>query len=121
MPVRRRVPAAASPPMPAPTIAMVGFCWVILCAKQVYHSSFQTRYSMDERAVPMSTSGIVGEEIDKQAALASAALKSISGVGASARQQRRPRAVLDVLSPYSTALYIAQRVVQSAVFDVEIV
>src|SRR6266705_3060317 len=51
MPARRRVPAAASPPMPAPTIAMVGFCWVILLAKQVYHSSFQTRYSMDERAM----------------------------------------------------------------------
>jgi hypothetical protein len=29
--------------MPAPTIAMVGLCWLIALAKQVYHSSFQTR------------------------------------------------------------------------------
>lgn len=70
----------------------------------------------------MSTSGIIGEEIDKQAALASAAIQNISGVGtgASARQLL-PRAVLDMLAPYSTALYIAERVLQSTVFDVELV
>jgi hypothetical protein len=61
----------------------------------------------------MSTSRIIGEEIDKQAALASAALKGISGVG--------PRAVLDILAPYSAALYIAERVVESDTFDVELV
>jgi len=70
----------------------------------------------------MSTSGIVGEEIDKQAALAGAALQNISGVGAGASaRQLLPRAVLDVLGPYSAALYIADRVVQSATFDVELV
>ena len=70
----------------------------------------------------MSTSGIIGEEIDKQAALAGAALQNISGVGAGASaRQLLPRAVLDVLGPYSAALYIADRVVQSATFDVELV
>jgi len=70
----------------------------------------------------MSTSGIVGEEIDKQAVLASAALQNISGVGAgTSARQLLPRAVLDVLAPYSTALYTAERVVQSAGFDVELV
>jgi hypothetical protein len=32
-----------------------------------------------------------------------------------------PRAVLDILAPYSAALYIAERVVQSATFDLELV
>ncbi|MGD0871068.1 MAG: hypothetical protein ABSB88_16050 [Bryobacteraceae bacterium] len=70
----------------------------------------------------MSTSGIIGEEIDKQAALAGAALQNISGVGAGASaRQLLPRAVLDVLGPYSAALYIADRIVQSATFNVELV
>ena len=68
----------------------------------------------------MSTSGIIGEEIDKQSALASAALQNISGIGASAKQLL-PRAVLDMLGPYSAALYIAERVVQSATFNAELV
>ena len=62
----------------------------------------------------MSTFEIIGEEIDKQAALARAALQEISG-GANAR------AVLDVLGPYSAALYIADRVVESELFDAELV
>lgn len=61
----------------------------------------------------MSTSGIIGEEIDKQAALANAAFEGAPDVGA--------RGVLDVLGPYSAALYIAERVVESDVFDVELV
>ena len=70
----------------------------------------------------MSTSGIVGEEINKQAALASAALQSISGVGSGTNATRMlPRVVLDVLGPYSAALYIAERIVQSDVFNVELV
>ena len=70
----------------------------------------------------MSTSGIIGEEIDKQAALAGAALQNISDVGAGpSARQLLPRAVLDVLGPYSAALYIADRVVQSATFNVELV
>ena len=74
----------------------------------------------------MSTSGIIGAEIDKQidkqAALASAAAKSISGVGAgTAAMQLLPRAVLDMLGPYSAALYLAERVVQSATFNAELV
>jgi hypothetical protein len=70
----------------------------------------------------MSTSGIIGEEIDKQAALAGAALQNISDVGAGASaRQLLPRAALDVLGPYSAALYIADRVVQSATFNVELV
>jgi hypothetical protein len=70
----------------------------------------------------MSTTGIIGEEIDKQAALASAALKSLSraGTGTSATALL-PRAVLDMLGPYSAALYIAERVVQSATFNAEVV
>jgi hypothetical protein len=70
----------------------------------------------------MSTSGIISAEIDKQAALASAALKSISGVGAgTTARQLLPRAVLDMLGPYAAALYIAERVVQSATFNAELV
>jgi hypothetical protein len=70
----------------------------------------------------MSTSGIIGAEIDKQAELASAALKSMSGVGAgTTARQLLPRAVLDMLGPYSAALYIAERVVQSATFNAEVV
>jgi hypothetical protein len=66
----------------------------------------------------MSTSGIICEEIDKHAALAGAALQNISGVeaGAGARQLL-PRAVLDLLGPYSAALYIAERVIESEFFD----
>jgi hypothetical protein len=67
----------------------------------------------------MSISGIIGEEIDKQATLASFAFQRISGVGAGARQLL-PRAVLDMLGPYSAALYIAERVVQSATFNAEL-
>ena len=64
----------------------------------------------------MSVSGIVGEEIDKQAALASAALRN----GAVVRRLL-PRAVFEMLAPYSAALYIADRIVQSATFNVELV
>ena len=70
----------------------------------------------------MSTCEIVGEEIDRQAALASTAMRKISGVGAGARnEQLLPRAVFEVLGPYSAALYIAERVVESASFNVELV
>ncbi len=68
----------------------------------------------------MSTSGIIGEEIDRQAALARAALQNISGVDVGARELL-PRAVLDLLGPYSAALYIAERVVESEIFDRELV
>lgn len=69
----------------------------------------------------MSTSVIVGEEIDKQAALASAALQNIAGVDASTNaRELDPRAVLDMLGPYSVALYIAERVVQSAAFNADL-
>jgi len=63
----------------------------------------------------MSTSGVIGAEIEKQAALASVALRDISGASAKAR------AVLDALGPYSAALYIAERVVESEVFNAELV
>jgi hypothetical protein len=65
---------------------------------------------------------MIGEEIDKQAALASAALRNISGVDASpSARQSLPRAVLDMLGSYAAALYIADRVVQSPTFNVELV
>ncbi len=52
----------------------------------------------------MSTSGMIGEEIDKQLASASAALRNIAGADASASErQLLPRAVLDVLGPYAAA------------------
>lgn len=72
----------------------------------------------------MSTSGIISESIDKHAALASAALKNISSVSVGAGTNVRrllPRAVLELLAPYSAALYIAERIVQSDVFNVELV
>ncbi|HEY1182616.1 MAG TPA: hypothetical protein VGE89_00430 [Bryobacteraceae bacterium] len=70
----------------------------------------------------MSTSGIVGEEIVKQAALASAALQDISGVGAGANARHLlPRAVLAMLGPYSAAKFFAERVVQSDAFNLELV
>ncbi len=59
----------------------------------------------------MSVSGIISEEVDKQAALASVAFQNASDldVGLGARQLL-PRTVLDMLGPYSAALYIAERV-----------
>jgi mRNA-degrading endonuclease RelE of RelBE toxin-antitoxin system len=70
----------------------------------------------------MSTSEIVGEEIGKQAALASSALREISRVGSSpGARHLLPRAVLDMLGPYSAALYIAERVVHSSVINTELV
>jgi len=69
----------------------------------------------------MSTFGI-GAEIDEQAALVSAAIKSISSVGTgTTARQLLPRAVSDMLRPYSAALYIAERVVQSHTFTPELV
>ena len=68
----------------------------------------------------MSTPGIVGEVIDKQAALASAALRNISALGAGARQLL-PRAVLDMLAPYSVAHYLAEGAVQSEAFNADLV
>ena len=48
----------------------------------------------------MSTSGIIGEEIDKHAALAGAALRSIARVGEDASgRQSLPRTVLEMLGP----------------------
>jgi hypothetical protein len=71
----------------------------------------------------MSTSGIIGEKIDTDAELASAALQNITGAAGDGTITRQllPRAVLDVLGPYSAALYIAERVVQSATFNLELV
>lgn len=69
---------------------------------------------------PMSTSGIVGEEIAKQAALASVALQDISGAGPNAGHLL-PRAVLAMLGPYSAAKFFAERVLQSEAFNVELV
>ena len=64
----------------------------------------------------MSTSEIVGEEIGKQAALVNAALSDLRRAGA----EQLPRAVLDVLGPYSAALYIAERIVESDAFDADL-
>lgn len=71
----------------------------------------------------MSTSaGIIGEEIDRQAALASDALEDISGVGAGTNaRQLLPRAVLAMIGPYSAAKFFAERVLQSATFDADLV
>jgi hypothetical protein len=71
----------------------------------------------------MSTSaGIVGEEIDKQAAMASDALQDFSGVGAGTNaRQLLPRAVLAMIGPYSAAKFFAERVLQSATFDADLV
>jgi len=70
----------------------------------------------------MSTSGIVGEEIVKQAALASAALQEIADVGAGANaRQLLPGAVLAMIGPYSAAKFFAERVVQSDAFNLELV
>jgi hypothetical protein len=71
----------------------------------------------------MSTFAIIGDKIEKQAALASAALKDIDSVepGGPSVRELLPRAVLDMLGPYSAALYIAERVVQSATFNAELV
>jgi hypothetical protein len=78
---------------------------------------------MTEGQAPMSTSaGIIGEEFDKQAALASDALQNVSSVGAGTNaRQLLPRAVFAMLGPYSGALFFAERVLQSATFNVELV
>jgi hypothetical protein len=67
----------------------------------------------------MSTYRIVGEEFDKQAAVVSAALRNTAQAGAGV-QRSLPRAVLAMLGPYSAALFIAERVVRSDVFDAEL-
>jgi len=70
----------------------------------------------------MSTAGIVAEEIDKQAALAGAAFQPISEIRAGKdAKQALPRAVLALLTPYSAMRYFAERVIESAEFDVELV
>ena len=70
----------------------------------------------------MSTSGIVGEEIDKQTVLANSALQNIFGVGAgTSARQLLPAAVLNMVGPYSAAKFFAERVVQSDAFNVELV
>jgi hypothetical protein len=70
----------------------------------------------------MSATGIIGQEIERQAALASAALQNIASVGAgTSARQLLPRAVLDMLGPYSVALFFAERVVQSEVFSAKLV
>ena len=69
----------------------------------------------------MSTLGIIGEEMEQQAALASAARKNIDDAEKGERgRQVLPRAVLDMLRPYAVALYIADRVVQSATYNPEL-
>jgi hypothetical protein len=71
----------------------------------------------------MSTSAeIVGEEIDKQAALAGDALQDIPGDGASANaRQLLARAVLAMIGPYSAAKFFAERVLESTTFDSDLV
>jgi len=70
----------------------------------------------------MSATGIIGQEIERQAALASAALRNIASIGAgTSARQLLPRAVLDMLGPYSVALFFAERVVQSDAFNLELV
>ena len=70
----------------------------------------------------MSTLGIVGDEMEQQAALASAARKNIDDAEAGERERQvLPRAVLDMLGPYAAALYIADRVVQSGAYRPELV
>ena len=70
----------------------------------------------------MSAAGIVGDEIDKQAALAAAALQDVTGVGAGVSARKLfPRAVLALLGPYSAAKFLAERVVQSETFNMELV
>jgi hypothetical protein len=70
----------------------------------------------------MCASGIIGDEIDKQAALAAAALRDISGAVADASARKLlPRAVLAMLGPYSAAKFLAERVVQSDAFNTELV
>jgi hypothetical protein len=73
-------------------------------------------------SLPMSSSQIIGEQIENQATLARKALQNISAISAgTAARQLLPRAVLAMLVPYSAALYIAERVVQSATFNAELV
>ena len=69
----------------------------------------------------MSTAGIIREEIDKQAILASAALQEIAGVTAGKNAKLLPRAIVAMLWPYSAMLAFAERVVQSGEFNAELV
>jgi hypothetical protein len=70
----------------------------------------------------VSISEVVGSEIARQAALATVALRRISGEPpGSAAKRLLPRAVFDMLAPYSAALYLAERVVESSTFNPELV
>ncbi len=61
----------------------------------------------------MSAVGIVVEEIDKQAALAGAAIRNVAGISATPEAKHLlPGAVLDMVAPYSAALFFAERVLQ---------
>src|ERR1035441_6763254 len=80
----------------------------------------QSAMMIEGGRAPMSTSGIVGEEIGRQAALASVALQDISGASANA-DYLLPRGVLAMLGPYSAAKFFAERVLESGAFNVELV
>lgn len=70
----------------------------------------------------MSTSGVIGEKIDTDAELAGVALQNITAAGPEmSNGDLLPRAVLDMLGPYSAALYIAERVLQSGAFKLDLV
>ena len=58
----------------------------------------------------------IGGTIDSEAARATVASQEISDAGSSAKTLL-PRAILDLLGPYSAAQYIAERVVESELFN----
>lgn len=61
------------------------------------------------------------KEIEKQAALASLALNKMSDVSAGSNaRQLLPLAVSEMLAPYSAALFFAERVVHSDVFNIDL-
>ena len=69
----------------------------------------------------MSTPEIVGELIERDAALASAALKTIGNLEGVNARKLLPRAALNFLGPYSAALYFMERVIQSPTFNPDFV
>jgi hypothetical protein len=70
----------------------------------------------------MSNCGTLGGELEQQVALTSTALSSIASAEESASaRQRFSRAVLAFLGPYEAVRHFAERVVDSELFDVELV
>jgi len=69
----------------------------------------------------MSDVGMIGDEIDEQARRATAAFQGVSQPSGEIARPSLTRAAIGMLGPYSAALYLAERVIESSTFNLELV